>query len=116
MPTYLRIIGAGAVVGFVESFTIWFVPEEPYPDFIVLAGTLKGVVVALLIASFVDRRSRLSKSLATGGLFGLLVSGMVFLAKGGWATWDAPFVVPFGLAAGLVLGAIVHRVNDRALE
>jgi hypothetical protein len=42
----------------------------------VAAGTLKGVVVALLIASVVDRRSGLSKSLAVGASLGLLVSGM----------------------------------------
>ncbi len=46
MSHRLRIIVAGAIVGFLGAFTIWFAPGEPYQNFIVAAGTLKGVLTA----------------------------------------------------------------------
>lgn len=107
----LTILIAGAIVGFLESFGIWFVPQEPYQDFIVAAGTLKGVLTALLVSTSVDRHSALGKALGMGALYGFLTSAVVFLAKGGWMSWDAPFVVPSGIIAGLILGLIVRRLN-----
>ncbi len=35
---------------------------------------------------------------------GLLVSSTTFLAKGGWASGDAPFLLPAGILTGAVLG------------
>ncbi len=106
-----KIVFAGMAVGFLESFSIWVVPEEPYQNFIVVAGTLKGVLTALLITTMVDQHSSLGKAIGVGILFGFLISGMVFLAKGGWVSWDAPFVVPSGVVGGLMLGPIVRRFN-----
>ena len=107
----LLIILAGAAVGFLETFTIWFVPKEPYPGFIVAAGTIKGALTALLIASFVDRNSSLRSAMVTGALLGLAFSAVVFLAKGGWVSRDAPFVVPSGVVTGAALGAVVRWLN-----
>ena len=111
--TRFKVIVAGATVGFLESFTIWFVPEEPYQSFIVAAGTIKGVLTALLINTLVNRESSLIHALGTGLLFGLLSSAVVFLAKGGWVSWEAPFVVLFGAVGGLILGPTVRKI-DRA--
>lgn len=102
---------AGVAVGFLESFSIWFVPEEPHASLIVAAGTLKGLLTALLIAGFVDRRSSMGRALGIGALIGFSMSTVVFLAKGGWLTWDAPFVVPSGVISGLVLGALLRWLN-----
>ena len=106
-----RIVIAGAAVGFLESFSIWFVPEEPYRNFIVAAGTIKGALTALLISTTVDHATPVGRSLLLGALFGFLLSTVVFLAKGGWASWDAPFVVPMGIVGGLILGPIVRRLS-----
>jgi hypothetical protein len=107
----LSIAIAGAGVGFLESLGIWFAPQEPYQNFIVAAGTLKGALTALLISTSVTDQSSLGKALGVGALYGSLISAVVFLAKGGWMSWDAPFVVPSGAVAGVVLGAIVRRLN-----
>lgn len=114
MSSRTRVVIAGAVVGFLDSCSIWFVPGEPYPNFIVAAGTLKGVLTALLIATSVDHASSLGKALGSGALYGLLLSAVVFLAKGGWASWDAPYVVPAGLVVGLVLGPLIRWLNRPA--
>ncbi len=111
MSKRLRIIVAGAVVGFLGAFTIWFAPGEPYANFIVAAGTLKGVLTALLITTMIDQHSGLGRAVVVGGVFGFVVAAMVFLAKGGWLSWDAPFVVPVGVIEGCVLGPIVRRLD-----
>jgi len=110
MGKRVRIVIAGAVAGFLETFTIWWVPEEPYPNFIIAAGVLNGALVALLIASFITRTTGIGKSLGVGALIGLLMATVIFLAKGGWVSMDAPFVVPFGTLSGLLLGAIVRWI------
>jgi len=112
MSTTVKIAAAGAILGFLETFSIWFVPEEPYPTFIVFAGVLKGGLMALLIAGWINRSSSVIKALAVGGVFGFLMATVVFLAKGGWASFDAPYVVPMGVVAGLLIGLIVRRLNE----
>ena len=64
MYVTVRITIIGAIIGFLETFSIWFVAEEPYASFIVAAGTLKGSLVALLIARWVDGSSSIGKRLA----------------------------------------------------
>ena len=114
MSQRLRIIVAGGIVGFLGAFTIWFAPGEPYANFIVAAGTLNGVLTALLITTMVDQHSSLSRAVGVGGVFGFALAATVFLAKGGWVSWDAPFVVPFGVIEGCVLGPIVRRLDALA--
>jgi hypothetical protein len=110
----LRIAGVGAILGFLGAVGIYFAPEEPYPGYITLAGTLSGVTIALLTSAVVRRDSSLGQCLAWGACMGLLDSAAVFLAKGGWTSWDAPFVVPTGLVTGLILGPMVRWLRRRA--
>lgn len=111
MPPRLRVITAGAIVGFLGAVGIWFAPDEPYPNYILAAGTLKGALTALLIAGCVHGETSLPRSLVAGAALGLAASAVVFLAKGGWTSWDAPYVVPSGVVEGLILGAIVRAVS-----
>jgi hypothetical protein len=110
METRVKIIIAGAIMGFLETFSIWWVPEEPYPNFIIAAGVLNGALVALLIASFITCTTGIGKALGLGALIGLLMATVIFLAKGGWVSMDAPFVVPSGLVMGLLLGLVVRWI------
>ena len=112
MYTTVKIAAAGAALGFLETFSIWFVPDEPYQTFIVFAGVLKGALTALLVAGWINRSSSVITALSIGGLFGFLMGTVVFLAKGGWSSFDAPFVVPSGVVAGLLIGLIVRRLNE----
>lgn len=105
-----RAAAAGALVGFLGAGSIYFVPEEPYQHFIVAAGTLSGALLALLITAVVDARTSIPAALGWGALLGILQAMVVFFAKGGWLSWDAPFVVPTGLISGVILGLIVRRL------
>ncbi len=113
MRTQVLIAVVGAVLGFLATFSIWFVPEEPYPSFIVAAGTLNGVVTGFMIAAFVDRATSVPRSLVTGALCGLAASLTVYLAKGGWISNNAPYVVPAGVVIGLILGPAVRVLHPK---
>ncbi len=110
----LKVAGVGAILGFLGAVGIYFAPEEPYPGYITLAGTLSGVTVALLITTVVRRDSSLGQCLVWGACMGLLDSSAVFLAKGAWASLDAPFVVPTGVVTGVILGPVVRWLSRKA--
>ncbi len=107
------IIMAGAIVGFLGAVGIYFEPREPYQHFIVIAGTVGGALLALLISAVVDRTSTRMVAFIWGALLGFLQGTVIFLAKGGWVSWDAPFVVPTLVVSGIILGPIVRRLNSR---
>ena len=113
MKTGLGIVVAGALVGFLGAAGIYFDPEEPYKHFVVAAGTLGGVVIAMLIAAAVDAATPLLPTLLAGAGLGLLLSAMTYLAKGGWLSADAPYVVPPGIVSGLVLAPIIRALLRR---
>ncbi len=53
----LKIAVVGAALGFLGAVGIYFEPQEPYPGYITLAGTLFGITTALLISTVVTRDS-----------------------------------------------------------
>ena len=110
----LKAAGFGATLGFLGAVGIYFAPEEPYPGYITLAGTLIGITIALMITTVVKGNSSLGQCLGWGATMGLLASATVFLAKGGWTSWDAPFVVPTGIATGVILGPAIRWLGRRA--
>ena len=108
LPDMLKVVGVGATLGFFGAVGIYFAPEEPYPGYITLAGTLNGVILALLITTVVTRNSSFGQCLGWGAVMGLLSSATIFLAKGAWTSWGAPFVVPTGIVTGVILGPVVR--------
>ncbi len=110
----LKVAGVGAILGFLGAVGIYYAPEEPYPGYITLAGTLSGVTIALLISTLVTRDSSLATCLGWGASMGLLASATVFLAKGAWTSWDAPFVVPTCIVIGIILGPVIRWLCRRA--
>ncbi len=110
----LKVAGLGAILGFLGAVGIYFAPDEPYPGYITLAGTLSGVTIALLITTVVTRNSSLGRCIGWGATMGLLDSVTIFLAKGAWTSWDAPFVVPTGIVTGLILGPVIRWLRRRS--
>ncbi len=103
-----QVAVAGAVVGCLGAVGIYWAPDEPYKHWIVAAGMLNGIVTSLLMTVFIQGRSSLGAALLVGALCGLTTAAVLFLAKGGWSSWDAPYVVPTGLVEGLILGIVVR--------
>ncbi len=103
---------AGAIVGCLGAVGIYWAPDEPYKHWIVAAGLLNGIVTSLLMTVFIRQHSSIGLALLVGALCGLVTATVVFLAKGGWSSWDAPFVVPTGVVEGLVLGVVVRWLRS----
>ena len=101
----------GAAIGFLTGVGVYWDPAEPYPGFITAAATLSGVVMALLIQPRISATVRVGPAIAIGAWYGLLLSALVFLAKGGWVSWDAPYVVPTSVVQGAILGILARRFS-----
>lgn len=109
--TRFLIALAGAAVGFLGSAILWIIPNQQNASMTIAAGSINGALVALLIEHFVDRGSSVRYAAIWGTVLGIASSSVIFLSKGGWETWAAPYVVPAGAATGALLGVVVRLMN-----
>ena len=108
------VLGMGAFVGAVASLGILFEPTEPYPVEIIIASTLRVSLVALVTCLTLERSSSWLKGLGYGALYGLATGLIVFMAKGGFRSMDAPYVVPSALVTGAIVGGLVARLGFKS--
>ncbi len=101
------LIGAG--IGALGAAGIFFEPREPYKVQIFIAGTLKGLILSLLTGLSLTARNPWWYGVGYGLLYGLVLGLMVFLAKGGFRSMSAPYVVPASIVEGLLIGALLWR-------
>jgi len=86
------VILIGAVLGALGGVGIFFEPREPYKWQILCAATLKGVLIALLTGFSITAITRWWLAIAIGALYGLAFGLVIYLAKGGPKSGDAPYV------------------------
>jgi hypothetical protein len=96
----------GAVVHAVIGAGIFFAPEEPHRALIFLATTLKGLLVALLIAFTIQSSPRVLSGALTGLLYGVSFGLVVFLAKGA-SFRSTPHLLGGSALQGVITGALV---------
>ena len=105
---FLVVVVIGAVLGILDGVGIFFEPKEPYKWEILFAATLKGVLVALLTGlSLAAATTRWWSAMITGALYGLAFSVVIYLAKGGPKSGDAPYVIPSGIITGGLIGLFI---------
>jgi hypothetical protein len=104
---FLAVVVTGAVFGFLDGVGIFFEPKEPYKWQILFAATLKGVLVALLTGFSLTATTRWWPAMVTGALYGLAFSLVIYLAKGGPKSGDAPYVIPSGIVTGGLIGLFI---------
>jgi len=104
---FLTIVVIGAVLGFLDGVGIFFEPREPYKWQILFAAILKGVLVALLTGFSLAATTRWWSAIAIGALCGFAFSLVIYLAKGGPKSGDAPYVIPSGIITGALIGLFV---------
>ena len=85
----------------------FFEPKEPYKWQILFGATLKGVLVALLTGFSVAPTTRWWSAIAIGALYGLACCLVIYLAKGGPKSGDAPYVIPSGIITGGLIGLFI---------
>jgi hypothetical protein len=103
----LNVVLIGAVFGALDGVGIFFEPKEPYKWQILCAATLKGVLVALLTGLSLAATTRWWSAMVTGALYGFAFSLVIYLAKGGPKSGDAPYVIPSGIITGGLIGLLI---------
>ena len=104
---FLTVVLIGVALGALDGVGIFFEPKEPYKWQILCAATLKGVLVALLTGFSLTATTRWWSGMASGGLYGLAFSLVIYLAKGGPKSGDAPYVIPSGIITGALIGLFI---------
>ncbi len=104
------VVLIGAVIGALDGVGIFFEPREPYKIEILLAATLKGILVSLLTALSLGGRSPWWHGAGYGLLYGFSFALVIFLAKGAFKSKDAPYVVPSGIVLGLITGVLIAKL------
>jgi hypothetical protein len=103
----LVVVIIGAVLGVLDGVGIFFEPKEPYKWQILFAAALKGVLVALLTGLSLATTTRWWSAMLTGAIYGLAFSLVIYLAKGGPKSGDAPYVIPSGIITGGLIGLFI---------
>ena len=107
LMNFLTVVVIGGVLGVLDGVGIFFEPKEPYKWQILFAATLKGVLVALLTGFSLIATSRWWSAMAIGALYGFAFSLVIYLAKGGPKSGDAPYVIPSGIITGGLAGLFI---------
>src|SRR5205823_14430368 len=107
LMNFLVVVVIGSVLGALDGVGIFFEPKEPYKWQILFAATLRGVVVALLTGFSLAATTRWWSAMVIGTLYGLAFSLVIYLAKGGPRSGDAPYVVPSGIITGGFTGLFI---------
>ena len=103
----LVVLFIGALMGFSNGVGIFFEPREPYKVEILLAATLKGILISLLTALSLGAGSSWLRGAGFGMLYGFAFGLVIFLAKGAFKSKDAPYVVPMSVITGLITGVLL---------
>src|SRR5262249_29994741 len=103
----LTIVLIGALLGGLDGAGIFFEPKEPYKWQILCAAILKGVLVALLTGFSLAATTRWWSAMAIGALYGFAFGLVIYLAKGGPKSGDAPYVIPSGIITGGLIGLFI---------
>ena len=109
----LNVLLIGALVGAFDGVGIFFAPGERYKFEILFAAILKGMLVSLITGLSLNNRSSWVRGAGYGMLYGLAFALVVFLAKGGFKSMDAPYVVPSGIVMGAITGLLVCKFAFR---
>ena len=101
------VILIGALLGALSGAGIFFEPREPYKWQILCAATLKGLLIALLTGFSMTANTQWWLAMAIGALYGLVFGLVIYLAKGGPKSGDAPYVVCSGIITGGLTGLFI---------
>ncbi|MFL6590430.1 MAG: hypothetical protein ACJ8M4_09680 [Chthoniobacterales bacterium] len=112
----INVLVVGAVIGALDGVGIFFAPGERYKWEILFAAILKGILVSLITGYALVPRRSWQRGAGFGMLYGFGFALVVFLAKGGFKSMDAPYVVPAGIVMGLVTGLLVWKFGFRRLS
>jgi hypothetical protein len=110
MSVHLPVaIAVGAGVCFLGALPIVFDKHVPAKGNIVAASTLRGVLVALLVAFSISAQTSWAAALGYGVLFGLLSATVVVLSKESKLLMHAKYMLPSAAVTGALIGVLILR-------
>lgn len=101
------VIATGLTFGLLLGASIFFEKKEPYKVEIMIASTIRSTLVALLTGFSLTVHSSWYAGTGLGLMYGFLFGLVVFLAKGGVKSKDAPYVVLGASISGGLAGLII---------
>jgi hypothetical protein len=101
------VIAIGAVLGLLGASGIYFDPRTPGKRLIVAAGTLRGMLVAVVTDLSMTVHSGWIVGSGFGMLYGTLFGVMICLSKGSSALQHARYIVPTSAVTGAISGALI---------
>ena len=105
-------IGAiGAVLGLFSTLGIYFDRRTQGKWYIVAAGTIRGLLVALLVGSTSAVSGDWLRGLALGAVYGAVIALMIVLSHGKGGRQHAGYIFPPSIISGALIGVLVARVG-----
>jgi hypothetical protein len=101
------VIGTGLAFGALLGASIFFEKREPYKVEILIASTIRSILVALLTGFSLSSHSSWYAGAGSGLIYGFLFGLVIFLAKGGFKSKDAPYVVLGASISGGLAGLVI---------
>ena len=105
------VCGVGAALGLVSTLGVLFVRSDAGKLPIVAAGTLRGLLVALLVASSAHAARGWLGAAGLGALYGGLVGTMIILSHGKSARQHAKYILAPSVVSGALIGVLVMRLG-----
>jgi hypothetical protein len=84
------VVLIGGLAGFLDGVGIFFEPREPSKIEILFAAIFKGILVSLVTGLSLTAPSTWWQASGFGLLYGFAFALVIFLAKGGFKSKDAP--------------------------
>ena len=103
------VVVIGGLIGALDGVGIFFAPGEPFKTEIFFAAILKGILVSLLTGMSLTSNSAWWQGAGYGLRYGFAFALVIFLAKGGFKSKDAPYVVPSGTILGVITGLLLVK-------
>ncbi len=105
--TMSLVIGIGALMGLFGASGIYFDPRTPGKRFIVMAGILRGILVAMLTGLSMSPDSNWVDGSGLGLIYGILFGVMICLSKGTAAWQHVQYIVPASAVTGALSGILI---------
>jgi hypothetical protein len=110
LPAHLvAVLVIGALIGLVSAAGIYFDSRAGGKFNVLGAATIRGVLVALLVASTVPASGGWLLAGAAGSLYGAVVGLMIVLSHGTGARHHAIYIIPPSLVSGGLIGGLIGR-------
>ncbi len=106
------VIAIGAVLGTVSTLGIYFDRRNDGKGYVVAAGAIRGILVALLVASAPWMSGLWLRAAVFGAIYGAVVALMIVLSHGKSWRRHAVYIFPPSIISGVLIGVLVARYGS----